>query len=80
MTCSQVVSVEEYMGQYPNRQDEAGNNSHFIAISILVDRMREQQVAVAAGDSMRQGEVCPGDDGWRAACCVHVHCGKWRIK
>ena len=73
--------MEENMGQYPNRQEEAGNNKHFIAISILVDRMREQQVAVSAGDSMRQGEVCPGDDGWRlrAACCVHVHCGIGKI-
>ena len=59
MTCSQVVSVEEYMGQYPNRQEEAMNNKHFIAmwvrISILVDRMREQQMV--AGDSMRMDMV-----------------------
>ena len=84
MTCSQVVSAEEYMGQYPNRQKEARNNKHFIAmwvrISILVDRMREQQMV--AGDSMRMDqvtEVCPGGDGWRAACCVHVHCGIGKI-
>ena len=60
MTCSQVVSIEDYMvGQFPNRQEEAGNSKHFIAIwvriSILVDRMREQQMV--AGDSMRMDKV-----------------------
>ncbi len=36
--CSQVVSVEENMGQYPNRQEEAGNNKHFIAIWVYKDQ------------------------------------------